>query len=194
MTTITYLTQGTVTKIYNTEVSSYISSRLNIRTITDISSQLGISETAIAGAMAEENDGYLDKKLLNDAMDFIAQHAMTFTDIGSISEATTIGMVAEAISNGVAGRSHEEWVASYNAYKVLGWDTTTFDNWAYKLEIKLQFPVLIDLGLANFRMETAIRLLNEPELQTYVSTLELSTYKNDYAALEEIVDRPRFTI
>jgi hypothetical protein len=57
MVKINYLTQGASTKFYDDGVYPYLSLDTNLQAITDGSNILGVSTTAIAGAMAEENKG-----------------------------------------------------------------------------------------------------------------------------------------
>ena len=98
--------------------------------INNIASLLNTSSGAIAGAMAEEGHSYFEEQWLQDQLDDHAQYH---------------------VRHGVKYvRSHEYWVTAYETYDP---DTapSKFD--------KLSNPIAIDVGHGNFKIGTAIRLI-----------------------------------
>jgi hypothetical protein len=186
VTEVTYLNEAT-TGQYDDEAFDYIGGfgeRIN-----EIANTIGISAGAIAGAMVEENHAYLETAWLQDILDQYALSGVdpnTFAEDASIDVAQGVYPLAAIFGNLTEDylfgqRTHEQWLADYNA---VGGDTghipSTVD--------KALHPVYIDLGQANFKMSTAIRLIQE-KAKEYPG-LGLEKYINDYAQLAQDLVNP----
>ena len=122
---------------YDAQALTYVGSTIQRQYIEVTALALGISPAAIAGAMAEENTAYLQNKTINDGLDDYA--------LGRLPTQTPW--------------THEQWLTDYN---LVGGDTGAIASEADKL----RNPVLIDMGQANFKMTTAIRLVYSNRGQT----------------------------
>ncbi len=152
MAAVTYLDEA-ATDQYDSVAFDYIQSLINAPAIRDTAAILGISAGAIAGAMAEENHSYIDDQWLNDRLDDYGLSGIDPVTFAAL--AVVVGpdaALAAAIFSGE--RTHEEWAADYDA---IGGDAGSS---ADSLD-KLLHPVNIDLGSANFKMSTAIRMIQD---------------------------------
>jgi hypothetical protein len=200
MSQIIYFSIGTTQRAYIDAVySGYLSNRISEtdpRTNKDIientANALGLPsiKTAIAGAMAEENDSYLTQtgSLWNEVSDWLALHFVTVTDpiATLISGENWSDLITLPTYTNAEVRTHEQWVVSYNAAKALGLDVlgnNTIIDKALTTINKVEFPVLMDLGPGNFKMATAIRLIQENT--SLLSSLGLSEYANQYDKLAQ---------
>ncbi len=134
--TINFLSSAT-NEHYAPQALAYVGSGDQRPVILDTATKLGISAGAIAGAMAEENTAYLQNKAINDGLDDYA--------LGRLPTQTPW--------------THDQWLTDYN---LVGGDTGAIASEADKL----RNPVLIDMGQANFKMTTAIRLVYSNRGQT----------------------------
>ena len=178
MTQIAYFSLGATTLTYGIDARSYAGTQGAI--INDAASRLGMPDinTAIAGAMAEENDAFgMDDSLL----DWYGQHAVTPTDLGAaaLTESSILTALASLSLQSFTERTHESFALDY------AW--VVANNMADSGEIgvvdKALHPTLIDYGKGNFKLATAIRLITEPAYSADVTTLGLDIYKTDYHAL-----------
>lgn len=173
MTQFAYFTQGaSYSKYGSASINDYVlGEKLHIENVV---AKLGIPiGTAIAGAMAEENNDYhkssidTSKNYLSDQYALsglgpaaAAQFAQDFAQRGEAYALLHLGYSAF-----VGTRTNDEWVALYNTYKnnpppavPSRWD-------------KFANPILMDVGQANFKIATAIDLLNDPNRQADVTAL-----------------------
>lgn len=165
-TTINFLSSAT-NEHYDAQALGYVGSVGQKPVILDVATRLSISAGAIAGAMAEENSAYLRDETLQVQLDDYA--------LGKIA---LFGYPLQT------PWTHAQWLNDYLEY---GSDNGPIPS----LDDKLTHRVLIDLGQANFKMATAIRLV-----QTYAAThgvgndpLGLLIYASDYAQLaSDLVD------
>ena len=152
--------------------------------LADIADQLGISAASIAGAMAEENEDYIGlRHPVHVASDAYANSTVDATAFGNIVSANgggTEGLLAAYAVYGLeiatgGDRSNESWHALYQAamanFKA---DPDPLDK-AYN-------PIYYDVGPANFRIITAINLLNSAS-PSDVESLGLGVYKTNFALL-----------
>ncbi|MGZ5007343.1 MAG: calcium-binding protein [Methylobacter sp.] len=184
MSSIFYLSSVS-REYYGTGAFTYIKDPLQKRAINDAASALGVSASAIAGAMAEENNDYWQKQTLNDLSD---NYALSSADPSAIfADANVWGPVIALTTYfaqglfGIGKRTHDQWAADYAA---VGGD----NGYAPSLMDKILHPVYMDLGYGNFKMSTAIRLV-----QQYAGTyqnLGLSEYINNYAQLAADLANP----
>ncbi|MHB9119164.1 MAG: putative Ig domain-containing protein [Burkholderiales bacterium] len=177
--TIAYFTHSTINRNYDARAFGYIAEPNIIQpAILNTAQSLGISAAAIAGAMAEENHAFLQEEFLQKGLDFYAQsNASPQTFLSDVTQYGLVFALAKLPFNVALGnRSHAEWAADYAAIQ------NTADD-PHGATDKLLHPSLIDLGPANFKMATAIRLLNDPRRQTEVTALGLDSYKNRYDLL-----------
>ncbi|MDO9107227.1 MAG: SdrD B-like domain-containing protein [Methylovulum sp.] len=181
MTSIFYL--SSISKeYYSTQALIGYVKNLQQDNVTNTANVLGVSAAAIAGAMAEENNDYWHKQTLNDLSD---DYALSGVDPSIVAaEALILGPVnALAISAWqvlFGTRTHDQWAADYAA---VGGDT----GYAPSLMDKILHPVYMDLGYGNFKMSTAIRLVQENASNT---NLGLGIYTNNYAQLAEDLVNP----
>jgi len=143
--------------------------------INNAANALNVSATAIAGAMAEESNGYWNDETINFLSD---KYALSGADPSAVAaDVLLYGPVlalAKFAAQGAFGtRTHEQWAADYAA---VGGDT----GYAPSTMDKILHPVYMDLGYGNFKMSTAIRLVQE---NAGTSGLGLEQYTNDYAKL-----------
>ncbi len=180
-TVVTYFTNAT-NETYSDESLDYITGFESI--INNISTILGVSAGAIAGAIAEENTAY---SYGDQALDLYAKSSI---DADEVAEGllTAIAEGPAAVSIWVAEntvqllgttRTHEEWFADYQAVKDLSGVPGRLD--------KLLHPALIDVAPANFKISTAINLITK--YASEYPTLGLNQYTNDYAKLvNDLID------
>ena len=161
---------------YSSAARGFISSDFQKSAIPGVAQQLGISAGAIAGAMAEENHAYANNQWLNDRLDLYAlsgvSPAQFAVDVTALGLPATLGK--HALEYMLSTRTHAEFAADYAAAGGMADDP-------YSNVEKVLYPVLVDMGPANIKLATAIRLINK-----YVSesqTLGLDVYATDYAAL-----------
>lgn len=64
---------------YDNQAYSYIATHAN--TIKGTATALGVSETAIAGAMAEEFDSYINSPAINHSTDAYTLNRLTYIEI-----------------------------------------------------------------------------------------------------------------
>ncbi len=147
--------------------------------INSIAQTIGISAGAIAGAMAEENTAYGFGDI---ALDKYAISGFKPDEAGSsLLDAIAGGPLAVAaweVANAeklATDRTHAEWQTLYAAAKSFSGAPSATD--------KLKNPALIDSGLGNFKISTAIDLVianaNKPEYES----LKLTQYLTDYQKL-----------
>ncbi len=188
MARITFFKNCQTTKQYHPDaINTYIASQLKY--IRDAADFLGmpVITTAIAGAMAEENDPYCTNYVYQYLIDKYALSNLNASDIPELilsgNEAVVLG---EILFDTVTYRSHAEWSALY--LKAQNDFFSTNVSTPGKVD-KLCNPVLIDLGKANIQLYTAIRLLQDPALQAEVATLGLTEYQDQYDILaQRLVD------
>ncbi|MBZ0093103.1 MAG: hypothetical protein K8F27_12905, partial [Sulfuricellaceae bacterium] len=176
---VAYFTNNTINRNYDARAFGYIAEPNIIQpAILNAAQSLGISAAAIAGAMAEENHAYLQEETLQKGLDFYAKS--NASPQAFLSDVTQYGLVFALaklpVNFALGNRSHAEWAADYAAIQ------STADD-PHGLTDKLLHPSLIDLGPANFKMATAIRLLNDPKRQADVTALGLDSYKTHYDLL-----------
>ena len=162
MTKVLYLDSAT-NEEYTDGAFSYIEEAAN--RIKRIAGIVGISAAAVAGAMAEENSAYDYKDKL---LDIYARSAMNpYTTIASLPNAfsrpenAAIWIATNIAVLNYTRRSHTEWVSLYNRSQrnsdiKLGVLDKTVNN-----SRKIFNPVLIDAGLGNFKIRTAISLIQK---------------------------------
>ncbi|WP_292556451.1 calcium-binding protein [Methylobacter sp.] len=188
---ITYLTIDVQTEIYDPEVYTYVTSQVNIKAIDLVFDNLGISKTSVAGAMVEENDGYgqslLDtnyiKNLLSDYYALSAADPAQFTARMSEFQDPLVGLSTAALEFGVnllpdARRTHTKWAALYAQVK--DQPDTGLDG-----VDKFLNPVLMDMGKANIKLATAIRLIEEHGSDALLIGIDVAGYSNNYARLAD---------
>lgn len=152
--------------------------------LQSIAEKLDIIASSIAGAMAEENVAYNlnpKAKASNDSSDQYAKSSFDPQLFGNT--ASIIGVEAAFVLYSAAiavmpPRTHIEWLADYQTALGSG-GLVKYPN---NLD-KAYHPMYFDVGPANFRISTAIGLLDSPSLQPYVTVLGLEGYKNNYADL-----------
>ncbi len=188
MASIAYAIEAT-TGQYDATALAYINGLKD--KINPAAAILGISAAAIAGAMAEENHDYAHtsaKELLNDSLDQYAKSGVS--PVVFAAEVSLYGLPVAlanfAVQFATGTRSHAEWAADYDA---IGGAAGDIGHVPSELD-KALHPVYIDLGHANFKMSTAIRLLNDTNRQADVVALSLDGYKTDYAALAQDLINP----
>lgn len=190
MTTLAYFSGTATTKTYNGKAFEYLSLIGNINAIKDVNEKLGISETAIAGAMAEESDAYrnIPDFFFHVASDNYALSAADQDDyVARMDELVAAGLTeeqaldvanAELAANLLRPRTHQQWAADYA--QTQGHE----DEWGSTSD-KLSHPTLIDLGEGNFKMATAIRLIQIYPAEA--ALLGLDIYANNYANLANAI-------
>nr|WP_320113874.1 hypothetical protein [uncultured Desulfuromonas sp.] len=183
MATITYL-NGATNETYSDAAFDFIDAAKE--TINSTASILGISAGAIAGAMAEENTAY---NWEDEALDIYAK--------SGLDPAVAIATLPLALAGGTSGvaawlaanaaelgttRTHEQWQAYYNA-------AITFEGKPGATD-KIMNPALIDVGLGNFKIATAIDIVVKYANKAEYAALGLTSYLNDYALLVEDLMKP----
>jgi len=145
----------------------------------------------VAGMMAEERKDYLNRKIGNLLTDEYALHKLSPSEqeqFGGIVDAMDVSPDAATVATAMAFlkyisnkdvlRTHDEWVTEIgqvtDLYPDLDFISSNKD--------KINHPSLIDVGWGNFRITTAVRLLNTT-YPDYAHKLGLDIYKNDYQAL-----------
>lgn len=173
-----YKADQTIEKYDDAAISDYVKRQKTI--ITKASNDLGVSQisNAIAGAMAEENNGYIEREWREVPLDKYALSGLTAADLVGISlvaglEGPMVAIVAAAVAVCTTTRTHQEWEALY----------AKGNDESHSTYEKITNPVLLDIGKANIKMYTAIRLLNDSSLQDKVSALGLTQYKDHYDKL-----------
>ncbi len=177
--TTTYL-NSVKTEIYKEEAFNYIN--LNAQNIIIAANIVGVSSGAIAGAMAEENDSY---NWQHQALDYLAEIII----VGRLGDAE-IDEFNQALEQG--REQAEEWLASHPLPELLteqlhnlwkeDYEAIEADNTPDSFD-KLMHPTLMDVGPGNFKIATAIRLVNKYAEQ--YPELELGAYLNNYGQLVE---------
>lgn len=173
MSTIFYF--SSVSKeYYGAKALDYIGDPEQKIIINGAASIIGISAAAIAGAMAEENNDYWNKETLNYLSD---KYALSGADTSAVAADVLLlgleGALAKFAGQTVFGtRTHEQWAADYAAVGDNGYAPSLMD--------KILHPVYMDLGYGNFKMATAIRLVQD---NAGTSGLGLDQYTNNYAKL-----------
>ena len=143
---------------YGASALAYIAQSPIAVGINNAAQTLGISATAIAGAMVEEADAYYAHTWQDDALDkFAASSMTTLSGPGLLFwPALTAGPAATQLwldANAGAlqiGRTQASWEADYAAVNG-DVDSSLLD--------KLNHPVLADVGPANFRNQRGQRHL-----------------------------------
>jgi hypothetical protein len=140
---------------YGTGAFAYITNREQRIAIKDTAAALGVSATAIAGAMAEESNDYW--------LNLINQSKNYFSDIYAR----------------VVNFTSDMWLADYAAvHGDIGYVPSMAEKFLH--------PVYMDLGQGNFKMTTAIRLVQENASNP---NLGLGVYINNYSQLAaDLVD------
>ncbi len=112
MSTIFYFSSVS-TEYYSTQALDDYVNILQQNNIKTAANALGVSATAIAGAMAEENNDYWHKQTINDLSDRYA-----LSDVGPSDMVTDYllldldGALAKFAGQTLFGtRTHEQWVA-----------------------------------------------------------------------------------
>lgn len=163
MSQITYFNVGVVAESYSNGALAYVDTQKGF--IEDAADMLGMPAimTAIAGAMAEENDSYgkdFGDETINLLSDYFALSAADptqfFNRVMQFSD-WKIGLAVAAAEFGVdllpgTRRTHAQWQALYaqvNGQPDLGHGPLD----------KILNPVLMDMGQGNVKMATAIRLI-----------------------------------
>ena len=147
---------------YDNQAYSYVAK--HEQTIKSTASALGVSETAIAGAMAEEFDSYVKSPAINHSTDGYALEQLTSHDqIANDAHRVNSSGEADAMDSGFRSKS-----------------------------LKFGDPVLMDIGASNVKISSAVRLL-ENYVDRYIANgedpLDLSGYQNDYVRLiNDLVD------
>ncbi|MEN6587219.1 MAG: calcium-binding protein, partial [Sulfuricella sp.] len=174
MSTASYLVAAT--NEHYSSAWAFIGSDFQKSAILDVAQLLGVSAGAIAGAMAEENHAYANSKFLNDSLDKYALSGVSpvqfAVDVATLGLPVTLGK--HAVEYQLSTRTHAEFAADYAVAGGMA-------DEPYSDVEKVLHPVLVDMGPANIKLATAIRLINK-----YVSesqTLGLDVYATDYAAL-----------
>lgn len=161
MTAIFYLKEATTGSYANSAIN-YITnlnenSGQDFLTINDVAQKLDITSGVIAGALAEENEGFTNGLEANLASDDYAESGFdpqTFGDsVAELGEILAYGVHFASIQLS-GSRTHEEWKADYDAAISSGGlikQPNSLD--------KAYHPMYYDVGKANFRISTAIGLL-----------------------------------
>ncbi|MEJ2426217.1 MAG: hypothetical protein P8101_17505 [Candidatus Thiodiazotropha sp.] len=173
----TYL-NSTQTEVYKPEAFGYIN--LNIRNIADAANKIGISAGAIAGAMAEENDDYDWGDQLRDQYAVLAimsrygdeEKNEFLAALEQGDEQAQAWLDSHEPSEYSSAITHSLWEEDY--------EEVNADDKPGALD-KLLHPTLMDVGPGNFKIATAIRLVNE--YSTKYPNLGLDKYLNDYGQL-----------
>ncbi len=142
---------------YTNQAFSYVASQAG--QIKDVAVALGLSEMAIAGAIAEEHDAFLSKLNVQLAAD-------AYADLNLLSHTDIVLGVKNA-------KAKSDQVVSL------------FD--------KLAQPVLMDVGPANIKISTAVRLFenySQEYMQQGSDPLGLAGYQNNYRhMLVDLIDQ-----
>src|SRR5690606_9847789 len=136
--------------------------------------------TAIAGAMAEERDSYdkgLGDETINQLSDYFALSAadptqffnrvMDFPDwrVGLLAAAAEFGL--ELLPGN--RRTHAQWQALYA-------QVSGQPDLGHEPLDKILNPVLMDMGLGNFKMATAIRLIETYQTDATAIGINVAMY------------------
>lgn len=147
--------------------------------INSVAQAAKISAGAIAGAMAEENTAYGFGDI---ALDKYAKSSFKPDEVGSsLLDAIAGGPLAVAAWEAAnaaklaTNRTHAEWQALYAAAKNFSGVPNATD--------KLKNPALIDSGLGNFKISTAIDLITANANKSKYKNLNLTQYLTDYQKL-----------
>lgn len=184
MTTTSYLA-GTVDQVYNPASFAWLDSEKQQEAISLVVSKLGVSAGALVGAMAEENTSYLASET---SQSFFDDYALSSLDPIAFAAALAIGVPTAEALVAVAlriPRTHEQFLADYEALRLAG------DLDAHEYLDKVLHPVLADLGPANFKLATAITLLDDYLCSTSSAgdPLGLSNYASHYDQLaKDLID------
>ncbi|OHC29764.1 MAG: hypothetical protein A2Y50_04540 [Pseudomonadales bacterium RIFCSPLOWO2_12_59_9] len=189
MTTTSYL-GGTVDQIYNPASFDWLNTLEQQEAIKIAVDVLGVSAGALVGAMAEENTSYLASETSQSLFD---DYALSSLDPAAFAAALLIGIPTAEILVAVAlinPRTHEQFLADYEALRA----ADQLDE--HGLDAKVLHPALADLGPANFKLATAITLLNDYLCSSSNADdpLGLSGYASHYDLLAaDLVDPDRPT-
>lgn len=175
---VSFLSDGDGTTTYRSMTLDYLSGQ-NLF-VKDSAMMLGVSATAIAGAMAEEADSYFARMWRDDALDLFARSSITTISAAGMDFWPALLAGPEAVDlwkqfyaeELQTTRSHDEWEAAYAA---ANGDT---DSSLYQ---KVLNPVLMDVGSANFKVWTAIRLVKDHAASE--PALGLTMYERDFSSL-----------
>ena len=172
MTNTAYLISSADTK-YSQDALGLVRDRAT--RIQLVSGVIGVSVTAIAGAIAEEANAYYPRQIYDDAMDRYALSA-----IDPIFAATTLALaiaggpatlsawlIVNTIELETTSRSNQEWADDFAAVNA---------NTNPDAMDKILHPVLMDVGPANFKIWTAFRLVIENASKPEYVDLGLDKY------------------
>ncbi|MDP1612945.1 MAG: VCBS domain-containing protein [Sulfuritalea sp.] len=172
---------------YQSAALTYIAGANMPLFIKDAAQTLGISATAIAGAMVEEADSYYAHPVRDDVLDKYASSAID-PAVAVVSLAAALAAGPYALATWVASNAYQleqtrrtqaQWKADYAAVN------GDIDSSSAQ---KLLHPVLMDAGPANFKIWTAIRLVKQ-----YAASepgLGLDRYLNDFPQLvTDLIDK-----
>ncbi|MEN5181908.1 hypothetical protein ABE501_19290, partial [Comamonas testosteroni] len=180
-----YYAKAMADRVYPQESFKWIGDLAN--EIKSIAATSGISAGTIAGIMAEERKDYLDGKTVNELSDLRARIKLSPTEQDQVN-ALSVGPEAALLAylSSLGNRpapTHADWVAELAEVDALFSDPDAKPN----LLQKMLHPSLIDVGYGNFRIRTAVRLMNDHPAMA--SALGLDIYKNDYAKLvSDLID------
>ena len=122
-------------RAFNPKAFEYIKD--NADEIKRVARKLEVPATAIAGVLAKENSNYVEHEVLEKLLDYQTLKSAWRFD-----------------------RSHQKWAADYKTCVDEGIADTRQEPVEYGIN-KVRFPVLVDVGPANFKIATAIRLLEK---------------------------------
>jgi Ca2+-binding RTX toxin-like protein len=168
-TRVGILTHPGLDRTYRSDATNYLTSidqstLVNRRDyILQTAAALGVSAGAIAGGLAEEAHGYFGNQTLNDTLDRIA-----------LDEISLAGWPGNS--------THEEWLADYDEHKddLDHSPRNGFFGSIQEAVNKVSNPIFVDMGVGNFKIGIAIRLMQEYEQQYSLSDDPLGLIENGY--------------
>lgn len=166
---------GATNENYGTDAIAYVGQFAE--TINEVAAQLGISAGAVAGAMAEERQAY---DSMDSTLDKYAQSGFDPNEaLATLPEALEGGGAGVLVWAGthaaqlVTTRTHEQWQALFGAAQMFVGKPSNID--------KVLNPALIDVGLGNFKISTAIDII--VKYASKYPSLDLTKYLTHYDSL-----------
>jgi hypothetical protein len=159
---------------YSDKAIDFINTRDVVENIERYADLLNVSATAVAGIMAEESDSYWKTQFSNEVSDDYALSDLDAVSALAVFVGTGFNGLLTAIEDRPP-RTHNDWVefklALPEDYEITGFSKAD----------KILNPMLMDLGKANFKLITAIDLIDK--YPGAANILGLSHYRTAYDEL-----------
>ncbi|MFB8828252.1 hypothetical protein ACE0DR_00355 [Azotobacter sp. CWF10] len=182
--------------IYSGKALAWVADPLLAYAVINTSSILDISAGAVAGAMAEEGSAYYEDEFWQSLLDKYALSGVSPEEF--MNDVRLYGWHNAFLVNQIkfisTFRTHAEISADYEWLKFnIDENGDPMLDAHDKLD-KIKHPALIDLGPGNFKLATAIALLNNYLDSVSGDPLSLAHYAFDYAMLARDLADPNSNV